>query len=195
MSAAIASVDIAPHLFWLVSRAAGAAALVVSSVSVGAGLLMSMRAGGRWRPDLRPLHEALSLMTLAFVVLHVAVLLGDGWLNPSVPQLTIPFLAGGYRPLWTGLGIVSAYGLLALGLTYYARDRIGASRWRRLHRFTAAFWVLAIAHTIGSGSDAGSIWFLASCGLVVLPAMALLIERWLPREPLRDAAGTVGSGR
>ena len=68
-----------------------------------------------------------------------------------------------------------------LGLTYYFRDRIGAARWRRLHRLTAVFWLLAIVHTIGAGSDAAQLWFLAASGALVVPAALLLVLRWLGR--------------
>ena len=35
-----------------------------------------------------------------------------------------------YRRLWTGLGIVAGYLAAALGLSFYARKRIGTKRWR-----------------------------------------------------------------
>ena len=54
-------------LFWVTSRAAGTAALVLASLAVGIGLLSSSRGGGRIA-ELRPLHEALSLATLAALV-------------------------------------------------------------------------------------------------------------------------------
>ena len=183
------------HIFWITSRAAGGAALILASLAVAVGLMVS---AGRRRPnaskrDLRAIHEALSLATLVMVALHGLSLLGDAYLDPGVTGIAIPF-DGSYRPLWTGLGIVAGYGLAALGLGYYARDRIGAARWRMLHRYTAAFWVLAIVHTVGAGSDAAQLWFLLASGIVVVPAALLLalryIERWWnapvgPRVPDR----------
>jgi sulfoxide reductase heme-binding subunit YedZ len=168
------------HLFWITSRAAGGAALILASAAVAVGLMMGSKRQGSNKRDLRSIHEALSLTTLAMVALHGVTLLGDSYLNPGVAGIAIPFV-GFYRPLWTGLGIVAGYGLAALGLTYYMRDRIGAARWRKVHRLTAAFWVLAIVHTIGAGSDAAQLWFLIASGVVVLPAAALLILRWLDR--------------
>jgi sulfoxide reductase heme-binding subunit YedZ len=168
------------HLFWITSRAAGGAALILASAAVGAGLMVSAKRQSSNKRDLRAIHEALSLTTLAMVVLHGVSLLGDSYLNPGLTGIAIPFV-GFYRPLWTGLGIVAGYGLAALGLTYYMRDRIGAARWRKLHRFTAAFWVLAIVHTIGAGSDAAQLWFLLVSGIVVVPAALLLGLRYLDR--------------
>ncbi|HEX3239738.1 MAG TPA: ferric reductase-like transmembrane domain-containing protein [Solirubrobacterales bacterium] len=167
----------ATHLFWITSRAAGGAALLLSSASVALGLLMSSRRRSVNKRDLRAVHEALSLTTLAMVALHGLALLGDSYLNPGLSGIAIPF-AGAYRPLWTGLGIVAGYGLGILGLSYYLRDRIGVGRWRRLHRLTAGFWALAIVHTIGAGSDAAQPWFLLISGVMVVPALTLALIRW-----------------
>ncbi|HVS99762.1 MAG TPA: ferric reductase-like transmembrane domain-containing protein [Solirubrobacterales bacterium] len=168
------------HLFWITSRAAGGAALILASAAVAVGLMVSAGRSGSNKRDLRAIHEALSLTTLTMVVLHGLSLLGDSYLDPGLSGIAIPF-AGFYRPLWTALGIIAGYGLAALGLTYYMRDRIGAARWRRLHRLTALFWALAIVHTIGAGSDAAQLWFLAISGVVVVPAALLLTLRWLER--------------
>jgi sulfoxide reductase heme-binding subunit YedZ len=173
-------VNVAPHLFWITSRAAGGAALLLASASVALGLMMSSRRKTSNKRDLRAIHEALSLTTLAMVALHGVSLLGDSYLNPGLAGIAIPFVSA-YRPLWTGLGIIAGYGLAVLGLTYYLRDRIGAARWRRLHRLTAVFWLLAVGHTIEAGSDAAQIWFLAMSGALVIPAALLLALRWLRR--------------
>ena len=172
--------NVAPHIFWITSRAAGGAALLLASASVAVGLMMSSKRPDANKRDLRAIHEALSLTTLAMVALHGLALLGDSYLNPGPAGIAIPFV-GFYRPLWTALGILAGYGLAALGLTYYLRDRIGAARWRRLHRLTAVFWLLAIAHTIGAGSDAAEWWFLIANGALVVPAALLLALRWLGR--------------
>ena len=172
--------SVTPHLFWITSRAAGGAALLLASASVALGLMMSSKRKTSYKRDLRALHEGLSLSALAMVALHGVSLLGDAYLAPGLTGIAIPF-AGAYRPLWTGIGIVSGYGLAALGLSYYYRDRIGALRWRRAHRFTAVFWLLAIGHTIGAGSDALQLWFLVVSGAMVIPAAVLLALRWLIR--------------
>lgn len=181
--------NVAPHLFWITSRAAGGAALLLASASVTVGLMMSSKRPGANKRDLRTIHEALSLTALAAVALHGLSLLGDAYLNPGVAGIAIPF-TGPYRPPWTGLGIIAGYGLAVLGLTYYLRERIGAARWRRLHRLTAVFWLAAIAHTIGAGSDTAQWWFLGISGALVLPAAVLLTLRWLSRWwAAHDSAG------
>jgi sulfoxide reductase heme-binding subunit YedZ len=169
------------HVFWLVSRSAGIVALLAASASVSLGLLMGGRLIKRGA-DLRPLHEALSIAAMAAIVLHAGSLLFDSYLHPSLAAVTIP-LAGAYRPLWTSLGIVCGWLTLALGLSYYARARIGVARWRRAHRWTALVWLASIAHALGEGTDAGRLWFLAAVGIVAVPAALLLLVRHAPPTP------------
>lgn len=188
---AIVATDAGPHLWWLAGRAAGIVALILSSVSVSAGLLM----GGRVRKvrgtDLRVAHEALSLATLAAIAVHGLTLIGDGFLKLSLADVSLP-LASSYKTLWTTTGIVAFWALALLGLSYYARTRIGAQRWRMLHRFTALAWVLGLAHSLGEGTDAGQAWFLAMTAIVAVPALALLANRLLSsRKPSAPAARAI----
>jgi sulfoxide reductase heme-binding subunit YedZ len=166
-----------PHLFWITSRAAGSAALVLASLAVCLGLLMSTRLLKRFGgPDLRVAHEALSLATLVAIAVHGLALVGDQFLHPSLVDISVPF-ASGYKTWWTTLGIVSGWSLAVLGLSYYARARIGQDRWRTLHRFTALAWLMGLAHTLGEGTDAGQTWFLVMIGVVAIPALLLLVWR------------------
>ena len=177
-------------LFWVTSRAAGTAALVLASLAVGFGLLASSRGNlGRKVAELRPVHEALSLATLAAALVHGLALLGDQYVGYSPAEIAVPF-ASSYQPFWTGLGVISFWGLAALGLSYYQRKRIGPARWRAMHRFTAAFWLLGLVHSLGMGTDRGAPWFLLMAGLTAAPALLLLL--WRVLEPsTRPAAGRV----
>jgi len=167
-----------PHIFWIVSRAAGSVALILSSVSVCVGLSMGGRLIKPRGQDLRVVHEALSLATIVALLVHGLSLLGDGFLHPSLGDIAVPFLSS-YETFWMAAGIVAFWALSILAASYYARGRIGVQRWRKLHRFTALAWLLGIAHSLGQGSDAGETWFLAMTAIVVVPAIVLLLVRWL----------------
>jgi sulfoxide reductase heme-binding subunit YedZ len=170
---------ITDHLFWITSRAAGTAALLLSSVAVCVGLLFGGKLVKR-RPDLRHLHEALSLATIVALVVHAVSLLGDSFLSPSLADISIPFVSG-YQRGWTTLGIVAGWAMIALGLSYHVRDRIGQQRWKKLHRFTALAWIAGLAHALGEGTDAGTTWFLVATAIVALPALGLLVLRHVGR--------------
>ncbi len=168
--------NVTPHLFWITSRAAGFAALILASLAVCLGLLMSTKLLKRRGADLRVAHEILSLSVIAALVVHAVSLLGDKFLHPSVADIAIPF-ASGYKTGWTTLGIVAGWATILLGLSYYARRTIGTRRWRKLHRFTALAWLAGLAHSLGEGTDAGQVWFLAMVAIVAVPALLLLVTR------------------
>ena len=191
LNSSIAATAVGPHLFWLTSRAAGIAALLLSSLAVCMGLLMGGRMSKGRRPDLRVTHEALSLATLAAIAVHGLTLIGDSFLHPTLAEVAIPF-AGSYKTLWTSTGIIAFWAMLLLGLSYYARTKIGMQRWRVLHRFTALAWVLGVVHSLGMGTDAGQAWFLVMTAVAVVPATALLLVRWFshPQSTTPDVRGT-----
>jgi methionine sulfoxide reductase heme-binding subunit len=168
--------DPTPHLFWITSRAAGFAALVLASLAVSAGLLMSTKLVKGRTSELRSAHDTLALATIVAIAVHAVTLLGDQFLHPSIADIAIPFVSS-YKTFWTSLGIVGGWGLTLLGLSYYARRYVGAARWRKLHRFTALAWLAGVAHALGEGTDAGQLWFLAMTAVVTIPALVLLATR------------------
>ena len=63
------------------------------------------------------------------------------------------------------------------------RRRIGARRWRQIHRATVVVFALAVAHSLGSGTDGASLWFRAlAIGSAVVVAVLLAI-RYRRRAP------------
>ncbi|MBS1868814.1 MAG: hypothetical protein JSS99_04050 [Actinobacteria bacterium] len=184
MSVLAAAPDPLQHGWWLASRAAGAVALVLVTGSTLLGLAMALRPAWARRHAARlvTLHEQLSLTGLAAIAVHGATLLGDHWLRPGLAGIVLPG-APSYRPAFTSLGIVAGWMAALLGLSYYARGRVGVGRWRALHRLTPVAWALVVAHTLGAGTDAGSAWLrwplLASIPLVLV-LLALRVAR---RDP------------
>jgi sulfoxide reductase heme-binding subunit YedZ len=171
-----------PHLFWITSRASGTVALVLTSLAVSVGLMMSTRLIRGRGVDLRATHEALSLSALVALAVHAFSLLGDKYLHPTLLDVIVPFVSH-YKTVWMSLGIISGWGLVFLGLSYYWRAKIGVARWRKLHRFTALMWLGGLIHTLGMGTDAGQVWFLAMIAIVAVPALVLLASRWIGPPP------------
>jgi sulfoxide reductase heme-binding subunit YedZ len=179
------------HGWWLVSRSAGVVALLLIAASVLIGLTLAAGLGGppQRRRALVALHEHAAATGLAAIGLHGVTLLGDAWLKPGIAGIAVPFVIG-YRPAYVASGIVAGYLGAILGLSFYARRRIGGRRWRKLHRATPAVYVLALIHTLGAGSDAGTPWLRAVLLATTLPAAALLLARIVKRKPAprREAA-------
>jgi predicted ferric reductase len=182
--------DPSQHLFWLASRALGIVAIALLGVSVALGLAQS---GRLLRPPglpakLKRFHEASTLVVLGLVVAHAGVLLGDAYLRPGLAGIALPFQLG-YRPLWTGTGVIAGWLALVLGLSFSVRRWIGVKTWRRLHRWTLAVYVLALAHAIGAGTDGRSAWMLVMLALLTAPiTVAFTLRMRLRRTPVRVTA-------
>jgi methionine sulfoxide reductase heme-binding subunit len=170
------STNASTHIFWVLSRGAGTTALVLASASVGFGLVISGKLVKGSGPDRRIYHEVLSLAVMAAIVVHVAALLADSFLHPSVLDVTVP-LVFSYKTLSTSLGIIAGWGMIFLGLSYYLRDRIGNERWKLIHRFTLLVWLGGLVHTFTEGTDRGQPWFIALIVLATVPVLMLLAYR------------------
>jgi len=181
----MAHADPSIYIWWLVSRASGILALGLISLSVLIGLTMAtkiLRRPGMGRKLVR-LHEHVALVGMIAIAVHGLALLGDPWLHPGVKGLTVPFTMS-YRPLFTGLGLIGGYLAALLGLSFYARRRVGVRLWRKLHRATVLVWVLGIVHTIGAGSDASTVWLRAYMLITGVPIVYLTVLRVLQsRKP------------
>lgn len=170
------------HLWWLASRSSGIVALVMLTATVMLGLMLGGKISQRLPKGLARLlgaeprliskaHEQLSVAALVAIGVHGVTLLGDTFIHPTLGQIAIPFTIG-YRPLATGIGIVAGYIAAALGLSFYARKRIGVQTWRKLHRFTIVAYVMSVIHMITAGTDGTSPWLrtpvLASAALIAV---------------------------
>jgi methionine sulfoxide reductase heme-binding subunit len=168
------------YVWWLAGRSAGIVALALVTCSVILGLSMAARViPQKWRKDAIRLHEHLALISLGAIGAHGALLAADPWLKAGAKGILIPF-AMGYRPLWTGLGIIGGYLAAILGLSFYVRKRIGARLWRRMHRFTVVVYVLGLVHSLGAGTDASIPivrYTMLASSLPILFLLALRVQR------------------
>ncbi len=184
------------YIWWLVSRASGVVALVSVSLSVLMGLAMAARV--LRRPGLKRgfvrLHEHVALTGLGAIAAHGLSLLGDQWLKPGWKGIVIPFTMS-YRPGFTGVGILAGYLAVLVGPTFYLRRRIGARRWRKLHRMSTVVWAMAVVHTLGAGSDAGKLWLRGLVFLPLIPVAYLLALRVLERRRGHHATSPTAGSR
>ncbi len=176
------STDPLDYSWWLASRSAGIVAYLLLSLSVVMGLMMASRfAPLTARGMLRAGHERVALLALGATGAHALLLLGDGWLKAGPADILVPF-ASSYRPLWTGVGVLATYVALALSLSYYARRRLGARRWRNAHRLIPIAWAMAAVHTLGAGTDAWSVWLQIPLALTLGAVVTFVAYRVLARR-------------
>ena len=159
------------HEFWYLSRAAGFTAYLLLTTAVVLGLLVHTRLTDRLarRNATYDLHRFIALLALAFTLFHVYILLGDGYFEFTVRQLSLPFVAP-YRPVALAVGVLATYGLIVVVASFYVRHLIGYRAWRALHYATFVLFVGAAAHGILSGTDSAQAWgraiYLGSAALV-----------------------------
>ncbi|HEX2707418.1 MAG TPA: hypothetical protein VHM66_05335 [Solirubrobacterales bacterium] len=183
-----ASTALQTHGWWLAGRASGLVALVLVTISVGIGLAMAgkvMRRPGLSR-RLLAVHEQTALAGLIAIAIHGITLLGDPWLHPGVVGVTVPF-AMSFRTVFTGLGVIGGYLAVLLGLSFYARKRIGAKLWRKAHRATVLVYVLGLVHALGAGTDASAVWFRWWVILTAPPIGGLFVYRVLSGRAKKKA--------
>ncbi|MBK5231436.1 MAG: ferric reductase-like transmembrane domain-containing protein [Thermoleophilia bacterium] len=193
----------ADHGWWLVSRASGLAALVLVTISVAIGLTMASKLARRpgMPRKLAAIHEQTALAGLLAIAVHGITLIGDPWLHPGASGVLIPFTMD-YRPIWTGLGTIAGVLAMLLGLSFYARRSFGTKMWRKAHRATILVYFLAIAHTLGAGTDATTVWMRWWLIVTTPPIVMLFIYRVASSRfrkpatsrPIARSAGTIPAG-
>ena len=184
---------------WYANRATGAVCLVLFTVVVLLGIAVRLRARvpGLPRFGTMSLHRTLSLSATAFLALHVAAAIVDGYVGITFVDAVIPFVSD-YRPRWLGLGTVALDLLLAVLFTSLLRARLGHRTWRAVHRLAYVSWPVALVHGIGIGTDTGAdwmTWLTVACVATVTAAFAARLAhaaraaRRTPAALLRAAEG------
>lgn len=150
---------------WYLGRGTGIVTLLLLTVSTVLGIGTRSGRPAPWLPRfaVAALHRNTSLLATVFLVLHVVLLLFDPYAQLNVLDTVFPFLAG-YAPFWVGLGTLTLDLMAALVITSLLRHRIGHRTWRAIHWTAYASWPIALVHALGSGTDAGTAWFLILAG-------------------------------
>lgn len=156
---------------WYAMRATGVVALALLSATMVLGLLTAGRARAPSWPGFAQaaLHKWVSLLAVVFLGLHVLTAVLDTYVPVGWLALVVPF-ASRYRPLWTGLGTAGLDLIAAVAISSALRQRIRAGTWRAIHWLAYASWPVAMAHSLGEGTDAATVWL---DGLAALCAAAV----------------------
>lgn len=174
---------------WYTSRATGLVCLVLITVVMLLGAANSARFSSvNWpRFAIAAVHRNLTLVTVAFVVVHAATSVIDPYAGISWLNTLIPF-TGSYEPAWLGLGAVALDLLLALVVSSLLRPRINPRVWRGIHWAAYLCWPVAVLHgfEIG-GADSRLAWVRVLDVVCVLAVLAAVVWRATARHPDTDA--------
>ena len=191
---------VGPSAYWYLTRASGIVALVLLTLAVLLGMLNVSRVSTRRWPRflIDGVHRNVSLLAVAFLVVHIFTSVIDAFAPIGLLDAVIPFHSS-YRPFWLGLGALAFDLLVAVVVTSIARSSFGFRAWRVVHWLAYACWPLAVLHGLGAGSDTKQPWLLAlvilCVGAVLLIAvthLTLLGSRFTGGVRAAGLVGTVG---
>ena len=170
--------------YWYVGRGSGIVAYLLLTVVVVLGIALSRRwHGASWpRFVVFEAHRWATITFYLFVAVHVAFLLLDPFFGLTPVDVAVPFL-NHYRPLWFGLGIIAAELAVAVGASFWVRDRIGYRAWHALHGLAYPIFIASLLHGVGAGTDTGTWWASLLYGISTCAVVAATV--WRMVRPLR----------
>jgi sulfoxide reductase heme-binding subunit YedZ len=175
---------------WYLTRGTGTVALILLTSVTVLGIVNAVR----WSPASTPrfvvqrVHRNVSLLSVVFIVIHVATAVIDGFAPIRWIDAVVPF-GSAYRPIWLGLGAVAFDLMISVAVTSLIRARLGYRVWRAVHWTSYALWGVAVFHGLGIGSDSTQLWMLAlvvvSVGAVVAAMVWRVAVGWPDWAPTR----------
>jgi len=177
-----------PSAYWYLTRGTGTIALILLTLSVALGVANVRRLRTEQMPRfvLDAVHRNVSLLAMAFLLVHILTSVVDSFAPISLVNAVIPF-TGTYRPLWLGLGALGFDLMLAVVITSLLRRRFGYRAWRVTHWAAYASWPVALLHGLGTGSDTKQGWMLvivAGCVIVMIVAVVARATAGWPHHPV-----------
>jgi len=174
--------------FWYASRATGIVALLLLTAVLVLGILVNRqgRLPGLPRFAVTDLHRNLSLLSVAFIVVHILTAVADTYVHIPLLSAVVPF-ASGYERLWLGLGAISLDLMAAMIVTSLLRGRLNRVVWKAVHLLAYVSWPVTFAHSLGSSKDLQQGWLLVlaiACAAAVAGAVVFRLAhaaRQVPR--------------
>lgn len=173
--AALAGLSVSP-LTWYLARSSGLVLYLLLWLSVVSGLAMTTKLlrlpVAREDGSHFALHQVTTELAFVVLALHLLSLAIDPAIELGMPGVLVPFVSDVRQP-WTDLGIIAAYGLLAVGGSFAlrARGRLGWRGWRLLHTLAFPLWIVALLHGIGAGTDSANplvaLFYLVTTAAVI----------------------------
>jgi predicted ferric reductase len=173
----VAGVDVVEQIWWFTSRAAGIVAWALLSLSVIIGMSISTRDARRmptgWPLDL---HRFMSMLSLAFLGIHLTALVPDNFIHFGLGELFIPMLSE-WQPGAVAWGIVAFWLVVTVEVTSLIRTRLPYRLWRSIHMLSFVVWVTSTVHLLLAGTDASNLLFRIVQAVVVSMVILLFVRR------------------
>jgi predicted ferric reductase len=184
-------------VFTAAGHATALVAMLLLTATAVLGTLHSGRASNASWPRfaVHAVHRNMSLLAVAFLVMHIVIAIGRPRSGLSWPVAVVPYSTAPH-PIWLGMGTVALELMLAAVITSMLRLRIGFRAWRAVHVVAYASWPLALAHGLGLGTTdrrlGGVVAVYLGCAVAVAAAIT---RRCLTVDVDRDARRAAKAGQ
>lgn len=162
-----------PNPLWFLDRSAGEVTLLLLTAVLILGIVRAAFPAA-FPFVVEGAHVNIALLTIVFGGLHVLAAILDPFAHLGPIDAVVPF-ASTYRGTWLGLGVISAYLYGSAILTSWPARRLPRSSWVWLHRLMYGGWLLAVLHSLGTGSDAKDEVFLLLNLVAVVSAVVVFL--------------------
>lgn len=166
---------------WLQTRITGLAAFVSLFLTVLIGELRILKQ----RLKIFRYHKPLGIFSVYLVGLHfIAAILDNFMWGKGVPFYEyLGFSFSNKWLLFVSLGTIAAYLLLLIGTTSSVKNmrRLGHKRWKLIHYFAYAAFILAYIHSVNLGTDLKSSVFSPVVSALFIASFILVIGLLLTR--------------
>lgn len=178
LALAAAASDFGSNPLWYLTRTTGLLTFLMLTAALCLGVLSSQRvATPRWpRFASQSLHRNISGLAVVFLAVHVLTTLLDTYVRVSWWAALVPF-ASAYKTVPVSYGTLALDILLIVGGTSLIRGVTGHRWWRLVHWSAYAAWPLALAHYLGTGTDARQPWSLALTAVCVGAVFVAVLVR------------------
>jgi sulfoxide reductase heme-binding subunit YedZ len=178
---------------WYLMRGSGVTALLLLTAVVVLGILTSRKTTLPTLPRFATmaLHRSISLLTVIFLVIHVSTAVVDPDAQVRALDAVVPFL-GSSQALMLGLGTLALDVFAAVIVSSLLMRHVGRRVWRTIHWFGYATWPLAFVHSLGTGSDSGTLWLRVLAVSMAVTIGAAVAWRVPIERPARRALAALG---
>lgn len=176
---------------WLAARATGIVTLLLLTLQVCIGLVLSHPLNkSTWQLSnaIYPWHAHIWVFVLAFLGVHVVSIVLDPYAGVGIDGAFIPGLSS-YRMWPVALGTIALYAFLITALTARYTKLLPQGVWLRIHRLSLVVLILAWLHGILSGADSEALQALyIVSGLAVVAAGAYRYWASRKRRPTYESS-------
>lgn len=165
----------APVLWWA-ARAFGFVSYVALWVAMLSGVLVGAKGvdAAIDRKVLLEMHQQWTLAGVFATAAHVFAVVTNPHAGIGLVGSLVPFASPSMTGA-VGVGVVALWAFALVAISSWLRTRLPYSGWRALHTLAFGAFVLALVHSVASGTDFGALvqWLYVASGSLLAGAIVV----------------------